>query len=130
MAARTTPVGHADRTRTLAYPPGLAVRQVRDRRAAEASPQNTLPVRVVWSPDFVADGPPPSRSVDNVPLRSAMSASDRDQIVILSSGFSGYTLTRPDGTEQTYIPQPVEAERLFSPPSADGSPPADRGRTQ
>jgi hypothetical protein len=108
----TTPVSHADRTelwhtRLGAQPnqPGSA--------AAEASPKNTLPVRVVWSPDF-AGGPLPDRNTtDNKPFRSAMSESDRDQIVILSSGFSGYTLTRPDGTEQTYVPQPVAAERLF-----------------
>lgn len=109
----TTPVGHADRTelwhtRLGAQPAGQGSTPV------EASPENTLPVRVVWSPDFVGDGPPPDRSTtDTVPFRSAMSASDRDQIVILSSGFSGYTLTRADGTQETYTPQPVAAERLF-----------------
>ena len=109
----TTPVGHADRTelwhtRLGAQPTHLG------SAPAEASPENTLPVRVVWSPDFVADGPVPQRNLtDNVPWRSAMSESDRDQIVILSSGFSGYTLTNPDGTQHTYIPQPVAAERLF-----------------
>ena len=80
---------------------------------AEASADNPLPVRVVWSPDFVADGPLPDRSTDNVPFRSSTSASDRDQIVILSAGFSGYTLTTPDHVEHTYVPKPVNAERLF-----------------
>lgn len=108
----TSPVGHANRTelwhtRLGAQPtqPGSA--------PAEASPENRLPVRVVWSPDFVAEGPLPDRNTtDTVPFRSAMSESDRDQIVILSSGFSGYTLTSSDGIEQSYVPQPVAAERL------------------
>jgi hypothetical protein len=81
--------------------------------AIEASPQNLLPVRVVWSPDFVADGPLPSRAAtDTVPFRSGMSESDRDQIVILSAGFSGYTLTTDSGAHP-YVPKPVAAERLF-----------------
>ena len=54
-----------------------------------------------------------TRSTDNVPFRSSTSASDRDQIVILSAGFSGYTLTTPDQVEHTYVPKPVNAERLF-----------------
>jgi hypothetical protein len=79
----------------------------------EASADHTLPVRVVWSPDFVGDGPLPSHSTDETPFRAVMSARDRDQIVILSAGFSGYTLTAPDGTAETYVPEAIEAERLF-----------------
>lgn len=48
-----------------------------------------------------------------MPFRSSTSASDRDQIVILSAGFSGYTLTTPDLVEHPYVPTPVNAERLF-----------------
>jgi hypothetical protein len=109
----TAPVGHANRTELWHTRLGAQPAQP-GSTPAEASPENTLPVRVVWSPDFVAVGPLPDRNTtDTVPFRSAMSESDRDQIVILSSGFSGYTLTSSDGTEQTYIPQPVAAERLF-----------------
>jgi hypothetical protein len=107
-----TPVTHADRTElwhtrlgSLAAGHGAV--------PAEASADNPLSLRVVWSPDFVADGPPPDRSTDNVPFRSSTSASDRDQIVILSAGFAGYTLTTPDQVEHTYVPKPVNAERLF-----------------
>jgi hypothetical protein len=85
------------------------------RPDAEASPTNRLPVRAVWSPDFVADGdlPPHSRDDDPfTPLRAAMSPRDRDQIVILSSGFVGYTLTDENGTPHPYVPRPVAAERL------------------
>jgi hypothetical protein len=107
-----TPVTHADRTelwhtRLGSMPAGHGA------VPAEASADNPLPVRVVWSPDFVADGALPDRSTDNVPFRSSTSAADRDQIVILSAGFSGYTLTTPDHVGHTYVPKPVNAERLF-----------------
>ena len=108
----TAPVTHADRTElwhtrlgSLAAGHGAV--------PIEASVDNPLPVRVVWSPDFVADGQVPLRSEDNVPFRSSTSTSDRDQIVILSAGFAGYTLTDPDHSEHTYVPKPVDAERLF-----------------
>jgi hypothetical protein len=78
---------------------------------SEASEAAPVPLRAVWSPDFVADGPLPTS--DSVPFLEAMSARDRDQIVILSSGFSGYTLTDPTGAAQPYVPVPVEAGRLF-----------------
>ena len=41
-----------------------------------------------------------------------MVASDRDQIVILTSGFSGYTLTETTGATP-YVPVPVDASRVF-----------------
>ena len=78
---------------------------------SEASEAAPVPLRAVWSPDFVADGPLPVS--DSVPFLEAMSARDRDQIVILSSGFSGYTLTTATGTAEPYVPVPVEAARLF-----------------
>jgi hypothetical protein len=79
----------------------------------EASPQFELPLRAVWSADFVQAGPLPPHSEDDTPFRSAMSARDRDQIVILTSGFAGYRLSEPDGSFITYVPQPVSAERLM-----------------
>jgi len=78
----------------------------------EASASETLPVRVVWSPDFVGNGPLPSHALDDVPFLAAMSPRDRDQIVILSAGYAGYTLTQADGPH-VYVPRPVQAERLF-----------------
>jgi hypothetical protein len=77
----------------------------------EASSTRPLPVRAVWSPDFVADGPLPVD--EKQPFLAAMSNRDRDQIVILNSGFSGYTLTNEDLSSSTYVPQPVDADRLF-----------------
>jgi hypothetical protein len=75
----------------------------------EASTSAPVPVRAVWSPDFVADGqlPPPDTS-----FTVAMSVSDRDQIVILTAGYSGYTLSGTGGA-QPYVPTPVDASRLF-----------------
>jgi len=79
----------------------------------EAGPTSAVPVRAVWSPDFVADGPLPSHTTDDTPFRAAMSPRDRDQIVILSAGYAGYTLTGPDGMPTTYVPRPAQAQRLF-----------------
>jgi hypothetical protein len=92
---------------------GLQGTRPRAGPPVEASPTSAVPVRVVWSPDFVADGPLPPHSTDETPFRSAMSPRDRDQIVILSAGYAGYTLTAADGTPTTYVPQPVQAQRLF-----------------
>ena len=78
----------------------------------EASSASPVPLRAVWSPDFVADGPLPTPDPTPPNPRTAMDASDRDQIVILTSGFSGYTLTETTGS-QPYVPAPVNASRVF-----------------
>ena len=105
------PVEHSGRTelwhtRLGALPAGP------DQSVVEASPDDQLPVRVVWSPDFVANGPLPSHTTDNTPFLAALSPRDRHQIVILNAGFSGYELT-VNGAQQGYVPQPIDAERLF-----------------
>ena len=75
----------------------------------EASEVSPVPMRAVWSPDFVADGPLPTQDTS---FRTALAASDRDQLVILTSGFSGYTLTGTTGAHP-YVPAPVQASRVF-----------------
>jgi hypothetical protein len=80
--------------------------QIRFTEASEASP---VPMRAVWSPDFVANGQLPGQ---DTAFATALVASDRDQIVILTSGFSGYTLTETTGP-QPYVPVPVNASRVF-----------------
>jgi hypothetical protein len=76
----------------------------------EASSGIPLPFRAVWSPDFPGDGVLPGHDLDDQPFTyGAMSARDRAQIVILSSGFGAYTL----GTSQPYTPQPAVAQALF-----------------
>ncbi len=101
------PVLHAGRAEL--WHTRLGSRAGGDHRAfTEASTTAPVPVRAVWSPNFVADGlPTPDTS-----LTVAMSASDRDQIVILTSGFSGYTLSDAHGA-RPYVPAPVDASRLF-----------------
>jgi hypothetical protein len=82
----------------------------------EASQTSPVPIRAVWSPDFVADGPlpsPPPPPTGSASLRVAMSDSDRDQIVILSAGFSGYTWTDPHDVAHPYVPAPADASQLF-----------------
>jgi hypothetical protein len=75
----------------------------------ETSERHPLPVRAIWSPDFVAGGPLPPHSGDNDPFRSPMTARDRDQIVILTSGFDGYRVITPTGAEEAYPPAPIDA---------------------
>jgi hypothetical protein len=79
-------------------------------RFTEASTASPVPLRAVWSPDFVADGPLPPQDTS---FTTAMLPSDRDQIVILTSGFSGYTLTTETTGPQPYVPAPVNASRVF-----------------
>lgn len=112
----TEPVVHAGRAELWHTRLGQ-LRTVKGRpEVVEASQEAPLPVRAVWSPDFVTDGPLPTHSTDDVPFRMSMSPRDRGQIVILTSGFNGYTLTVDQGAtavSETYVPVPVAAARLF-----------------
>jgi hypothetical protein len=98
-----TPVDHAGRTELWHTRLGSAAGQPGGALAepVEASAEHPLPVRAVWSPDYVANGPLPDHATDDVPFRSATSARDRDQIVILSAGFSGFTVTDTGGEGAT-----------------------------
>lgn len=79
------------------------------REPTEASAAAPVPVRVVWSPDADPGAALPS---DDEIFRTAMTARDRSQVVILSAGFDGYTLSDPNGA-RPYVPTPIEAERLY-----------------
>lgn len=79
----------------------------------EASSRVPVPFRAVWSPDFIADGKLPGHDKDNDPFEAAMSQRDRAQIVILTSGFNGYTLTNTSGSVKPYVPVPADAHSLF-----------------
>jgi hypothetical protein len=103
------PVLHAGRAELWHTRLGRLRRAGGQVRFTEASTASPVPLRAVWSPDFVANGPLPPQ---DTAFRTAMVASDRDQIVILTSGFSGYTLTDTSGS-QPYVPVPVEASRVF-----------------
>jgi hypothetical protein len=72
---------------------------------------NPIPLRAIWSPDFVADGPIPSL-LDVGPFLSSLAPGDRDQIVILTSGFNGYYIAA-QGTRLPFVPRPINASRVF-----------------
>jgi hypothetical protein len=108
------PVIHAGRaelwhTRLARFRP---VRAGASPSVTETSEADPLPLRAIWSPDFVTNGPLPPHADDDLPFRSAMTARDRDQIVILTSGFSGYELASTRGNK-TYSPVPIEASKLY-----------------
>lgn len=100
----TAPVTHSGRTEL--WHTRLAATSSGGTDEAEAN--RPLPLRAVWSPDF-QPGPLPPHSTDTEPFRSALSQRDRDQIVMLSAGFTGFTT----GSGTPYVPEPVQAERLF-----------------
>jgi hypothetical protein len=84
----------------------------------ELSELQKAPLRAIWSPDFR-----PSTSGGWVPDLglTAMTGDDRRQIVILTSAFNGWASSASAGfwtkpfrpPEQTYVPQPFQAELLM-----------------
>ncbi|HEY2439405.1 MAG TPA: hypothetical protein VGI07_04190 [Solirubrobacteraceae bacterium] len=85
-----TPQTHAGRTELWHTRLGsLAGSPPSPANLLEASLEHPVPLRAVWSPDFVDHGPIPGPG-DIGPIRSAMTPRDRMQLVILTSGFSGY----------------------------------------
>ena len=78
----------------------------------ETSEADPLPLRAVWSPDFVEGGPLPPHSEDDTPFRSSMTPRDRDQLVILTSGHTGYR-QKVVGADEAYSPRPVQASKLY-----------------
>jgi len=77
----------------------------------EAGAKNQIPLRAIWSPDFVDHGVLPAFA-DNGPFLAAMSPRDRAELVILTSAKTGYFSSFPGALLQ-WDPQPVEATRLF-----------------
>jgi hypothetical protein len=75
----------------------------------EAGANRTVPLRAIWSPDFTDHG--------NWPLPgeflTAMSPRDRAEIVILTSGVTGYSVKDAKGKVSVFVPKPIEASRLF-----------------
>lgn len=79
----------------------------------EASATNLIPLRAIWSPDFVDHGDLPSHNLDQTPFLASLSPRDRAQIVILTSGTTGYYVVDAGGGTSTWTPTPIQASRLF-----------------
>jgi hypothetical protein len=85
--------------------------------AVDPTALNTIALRAIWSPDFRDHQALPG-FFDNTPFLAPMTRRDRDEIVILTSGFEGYfvEVTNP-ATGQTqrlpFKPTPIQASRLF-----------------
>jgi hypothetical protein len=108
----TQPVKHLGRTEL--WHTRLAGLLPSGQKPTEASAKHTVPLRAIWSPDFIEHGPLPGHELDKVPFLSSLSARDRVQIVILTSGFDGYVMLDPNtGQEVPFVPAPVHAARLF-----------------
>ncbi len=79
----------------------------------EASSTNLIPLRAIWSPDFVDHGGLPLHSLDKTPFLASLSPRDRAQIVILTSGTTGYYVVDAGGGTSPWTPTPIQASRLF-----------------
>ena len=102
----------------------------------ELSHENPAALRAIWSPDYDPIHIPSATQYDPDLARTAMSANDRHQIVILTSAFHGYEVDRDFTLFQTvnvrrfeilkapihlkltvpYVPEPFEAEQLMLSP--------------
>ena len=96
-----------------------------DGTLSELSRANPAPLRAIWSPDFKANkflstDPPlfgqPDSDWGVVPpgVLTPMTPSDRHEIVVLTSAFSGYV--KDIDNFRSYEPQPVRAEQLMLSP--------------
>jgi hypothetical protein len=82
------------------------------KKLVETDEKNTVPLRVIWSPDFVDHVPLPSPA-DTSPFPAAMTRNDRAQLVILTSGVTGYFVAIAGGNVIPWVPKPIQASRLF-----------------
>ena len=108
------PVLHAGRAELWHTRLGRLERAGEQMQFTEASTASPVPMRAVWSPDLrgerpVARGGPDAPGPPGPPWRRAIATKTS---VILTSGFSGYTLTETTGS-QPYLPVPVNASRVF-----------------
>jgi hypothetical protein len=110
----TTAVTHAGRTELWHTRIGKFVNvktpKGTEHELVEAGETNTVPLRAIWSPDFIDHGPLPGLAVQS-PFQSAMTPRDRAEMVILTSGVTGYFV--PAAHPGPWVPQPIQASRLF-----------------
>jgi hypothetical protein len=115
----TLPVTHAGRTELWHTRMARMVMQGKTKVPKDPTALNTIPLRAIWTPDFVGPAPLPDFFSNNPPgYLTPMTPRDRNEIVILTSGFDGYFAvkinTQTGATERIpYVPQPVQASRVF-----------------
>lgn len=117
----TEPVTHAGRTELWHTRMARLVAQGKSAVKVPIDPTaiNTIPLRAIWSPDFVDHGPLPGFfDQGTFPHLSPMTPRDRDEIVILTSGFNGYFTVKQDpSTGATkripFVPTAIQASRVF-----------------
>jgi hypothetical protein len=88
-------------------------------RIIELSRNDRAPLRAIWSPDYNPDkftNEPPLFGVADIDwgVLTAMTPSDRHDIVVLTSAFQGYTADRLVLTP--YVPEPTWAEQFILSP--------------
>jgi hypothetical protein len=111
------PVTHAGRTELWHTRLARLVSKGKPPEKVPVDPDalHTIPLRAIWTPGFVDHQPLPGL-FDNdpfpPPFKAAMSNRDRNEIVILTSGFNGYFVLQAD-KEVLFKPTPIEASRLF-----------------
>jgi hypothetical protein len=113
-AHATQPVGHAGRTELwhtrIGTPKKVTSGGKTTTVIVEAKDGATVPVRAIWSPDYPGDAPLPT---GDGPFLAPMTPRDRAQIVILTCGTTGYYVTDDKGNSVAYVPEPVQASRIF-----------------
>jgi hypothetical protein len=86
----------------------------------ELSRSQPAPLRAIFSPDYssikthTSDFPPFGAADPNWPVLTAMTPSDRHELVVLTSAFHGYI--RDINDYRTYLPLPFYAEQLMLSP--------------
>lgn len=110
-AHRLQPLTYAGRTELWHTRLGRVIGKDGVLAMREASLTNPLPLRAIWSPDFV-DHKPLWPANEEKPFRSPMNWNDREQLVILTSGSVGYEVAGKV-SNAPYMPKPFYASRLF-----------------
>jgi len=80
------------------------------RKLIETSDKDSIPLRAIWSPDFVDHGALPPDIGD---FRASTTPKDRAEFVILTSGVTGYFVENVGGNVIPWVPIPIKASHLF-----------------
>lgn len=80
------------------------------KKLIETSEKDTIPLRAIWSPDFVDHAALPP---DFGPFRANITPKDRAEFVILTAGVTGYFVENVGGAVIPWVPIPIKVSRLF-----------------